>query len=41
MNDKQLMVLTKVLGCSIFLFIGAFHYVMNMRGTVTRKAKTA
>ena len=41
MNDKQLMVLTKVLGCSIFLLIGAFHYVMNMRGTVTRKAKTA
>ena len=40
MNDNQLMVLTKVLGCSVFLLIGAFHYVMNMRAMTTRKTKT-
>ena len=40
MNDKQLMTLTKVLGISIFLLIGAFHYVLN-GAKVAKKTKTA
>ena len=39
MNDKQLMTLTKLLGISVFLLIGAFHYVMNMGAR--KKTKTA
>ena len=40
MNDKQLMILTKVLGVSIFLLIGAFHYVLN-GAKAAKKTKTA
>ena len=40
MNDKQLMILTKVLGVSIFLLIGAFHYVLN-GAKVAKKTKAA
>ena len=29
MNDKELALLNKLMGISIFLLIGAYHFVMN------------